>query len=118
MTTNIFELVRPNNDWTEEERKVFHHCLATRVGYGRKLTSISTCDEDGLPTISFFEKITGNDLLNICRGRDGFGYLVFGPQRHTSFVKTLQDLQEGYAFLERKHYRPALTSKHKFHQGD
>ncbi len=103
----IIELKRKPADWDNEEWSVMMSLAQRRHNIGRICDYLSTISESGNPAFSLFSKSSGDSVLNICRGKNGFGYIVFGPDRQTAFIQSLSELEQGFVMLD-KNYRPKI----------
>lgn len=56
--------------------------------------------EKGDPICSFYLEPSGHQQFNVSRGKNGKGYLIYGPERMTAYVGTLKELREGFVFYD------------------
>ncbi len=98
------------NDWSDEELEVFENIEAVRTVYGRECKGDADISEDGNPIWVLYSTDNGIPIFFIVRGPKNIGYHVFGPSRTPAYVRSLKELQEGYAFMERKNYSPELIN--------
>lgn len=85
-------------DWNDEERLVFKEIVDVRHSFGRICSYMMARSEEGDPICSFYLEPSGHQQFNVSRGKNGTGYLIYGPERETAYVGSLKELREGFVF--------------------
>ncbi|MGY8991676.1 MAG: hypothetical protein ACKVHL_08805 [Rhodospirillales bacterium] len=108
--SNVVTLKSLHKDWSPKEQKVFANLYDLRLGYGREALYSTGLDENNDPWFCLYVAMGGECIMVISRGDNGIGYYVSGPSRKTAYVRTIEELERGFAQLE-EGYKAELINK-------